>query len=164
MTIVARKFKILSKRTVRGSALVTISDTKQGFTVPRGRPKCMEIGLCNLCKLLYVFTALYVQNPTYQVDSLKKEIIKKVFSRADSLVDKILSCPRIKLSNSQTLISDGVETGNSLLDFPQQLRRRNADIPHIYFTLLDAAGVSPTLIVNQNVKAKERGSWVPFKM
>ena len=51
------------------------------------------------------------QNPTYRSDSLKKEINKKLFSKADSLVDKILSCPRIKLSNSPTLISDGVETG-----------------------------------------------------
>ena len=50
------------------------------------------------------------QNPTYQVDSLKKEINKKIFSEADSLVDKILSCPRIKLSNSQTLYLDGVGT------------------------------------------------------
>ena len=37
------------------------------------------------------------QNPTYQIDSLKKEINKKIFSDADSLVDKILPCPRIKL-------------------------------------------------------------------
>ena len=51
------------------------------------------------------------QNPTYQIDSLKKEINKKLFSEADSLLDKILSCPRIKLSNSQTLILDGVEIG-----------------------------------------------------
>ena len=43
------------------------------------------------------------QNPTYQIDSLKKEINKKLFSKADSSVDKILSSPRIKLSNSQTL-------------------------------------------------------------
>ena len=41
------------------------------------------------------------QNPTYKVDSLKKEINKKLFTKADSLVDKIFSCPRIKLSNSQ---------------------------------------------------------------
>ena len=40
--MVARKFKILSKRTVRGSALVTLSDTKRGFTVPRGEQRCME--------------------------------------------------------------------------------------------------------------------------
>ena len=96
------------------------------------------------------------QNPTYQIDSLKKEINKKIFSKADSLVDKILSCPRIKLSNSQTLILDGVEAGIFLSDFAQQLRRKNADIPDIYFTLLDAAGISPTLILNQNTKAKER--------
>ena len=48
------------------------------------------------------------QNPTYQIDSLKKEINKKLFFKAVSVVDKILSCPRIKFSNSQTLILDGV--------------------------------------------------------
>ena len=104
------------------------------------------------------------QNPTYQVDSLKKDINKNLFSKADSLVDKILSCPRIKLSNSQTLILDGIETGVSLLDFAQQLRRKNAEVPDICFPLLDAAGISPTPILNQNAKAKERGSWVPFKI
>ena len=104
-----------------------------------------------------------LQNPTYQVDSLKNEISEKLFSKADSLVDKILSRPEIKLSISQTLNLDGLETGISLLDFAQQLRRKNADIPDIYFTLLDVAGLSPTLILNQNAKSKERGSWVPFK-
>ena len=104
------------------------------------------------------------QNPTYQIDSIKKEQNKNLFSKADSLVDKILSCPRIKLSTSQTLILDGVETGFFLSDFTQQLRRKNADVPDIYFTLLDAAGISPNLILNQNAKAKERGSWVPFNI
>ena len=101
---------------------------------------------------------------TYQVDSLKKEINKKLFSKADSLLDKISSCPRVKLSNSQTLILDAVETGISLLDFVQQLRRKNAEVPDIYFTLLDAAGISPTLILNQNAKAKKRESWVLSKI
>ena len=104
------------------------------------------------------------QNPTYQIDSLKKEIHKKLFSKAHSLVDKILSCPRIKISNSQTSILDGVKTGIFLSDFAQQLRRKNADVPDIYFTLLDAAGISPTLILNQNAKTKERGNSVPFKI
>ena len=104
------------------------------------------------------------QNPTYQIDSLKKEINKKLFCKADSLVDKILSSPHIKLSNSQTFILDGVETGIFLSDLAQQLRRKNADVPDIYFTLLDAADISRTLILNQNAKAKERGSWVPFKI
>ena len=104
------------------------------------------------------------QNPTYHIDSLKNEINEKLFSKADSLVEKILSCPRIKLSNSQFLILDGVETGIFLSDFAQQLRRKNADVPDIYFTLLDAAVISHTLILNQDAEAKERGSWIPFKI
>ena len=103
------------------------------------------------------------KNPTYQIDSLKKEINKKLFSKADSLVDKILSCPRIKLSNSQTLILDGVGTGIFLSDFAQKLRRKNRDVPDIYRTLLDDAAISPTLILNQNARAKESGSWVLSK-
>ena len=50
LDMVAQKFKILSKRTVCGTSLVTFSDTQQGFTVPRGKQMCMENGLCNLCK------------------------------------------------------------------------------------------------------------------
>ena len=68
------------------------------------------------------------QNPTYQIDSLKKEVWR-LFSKADSLVDKILSCPRMKLSNSKTLIVDGVETRVFLLYFAQQLRCKNAEVP-----------------------------------
>ena len=104
------------------------------------------------------------QNSTYQIVSLKKEINKKLFSKADSLKDKILSCPRIKHSNLQTLILDAKETVIFLLEFAQQLRHKNADVPDIYFTLLDAAGISPSLILNQNAKAKARGSWVPSKI
>ena len=88
------------------------------------------------------------QYPTHQIDSVKKDINKKLFSKADSLVDKILSCQRIKLSNSQTSYLDGVETRFFLSDFAQQLRRKNADVPDIYFTLLDAAGIFPTLTLN----------------
>ena len=104
------------------------------------------------------------QNPTYQVNSLKKEINKKLLSKADSLVDKTSSCACIKHSNSQTLVLDGVETGIILLDIAQQLRRKNADVPHICLILLDNAGISPTLIMNQNAKDEDRGSWVPFRI
>ena len=71
---------VLVPASVYNKSLITHSVTKQEL------PKCQLL-----------------QNPTYQIDSLKKEINKKLFSRADSLVDKILSCPRIDLSNSQTL-------------------------------------------------------------
>ena len=43
-----QKFKILlekEKQRVRGSALVTLSDKKQGFTVPRGKQGRMVNGL-----------------------------------------------------------------------------------------------------------------------
>ena len=104
------------------------------------------------------------QPPTYQIDYLKRDISKKLFGKADPLIDKVLSCSRIKLSNSQTKILDGVDSGVIISDFTLHFRRKNVDVPDIYFTLLDAAGISPSLDFNQNAKAKDRGSWVPFKV
>ena len=104
------------------------------------------------------------QPPTYQIDSLKRDINKKVFGKAHPLIDKILSCSRIKLSNSQTKILDGVDTSVLFLDFTLHLRRKNVDVPEIYYTLLDAAGISPSLVFNQNASAKDRGRWVPFNV
>ena len=95
------------------------------------------------------------QPPTYQIDSLKKDINKKLFGQADTLIDKILSCSRIKFSNSaRTVIFDSVDTGVLISDFTLHLRRKNADVPDIYFTLLDAAGLSPSPVFNQNTKAR----------
>ena len=102
------------------------------------------------------------QPPTYQIGSLN--LNKKMFGKADPLKDTILSCSRIKLSNSQTKILDNVDTRVLMPDFTQHLRRKNADVPDIDFTLLDAAGKSPCLVFNQIAKAKERGSWVSFKV
>ena len=104
------------------------------------------------------------QAPTYEIDSLKRDINKKLIGKADPLIDKILSCSRIKLSNSQTIILDGVDTGVLISDLTLHLRRKNSDVPDIYFTSLDAAGISPSLVFNQNARAKDRGSWVPFKV
>ena len=104
------------------------------------------------------------QPPTSQINSLMRDINEKVFGKADTLIDKILSCSRIKLSNSQTIILGGVDTGVLFSDFTVHLRRKNADVPDIYFILLDAAGISPSLVFNQNAKAKARGSWVPLQV
>ena len=104
------------------------------------------------------------QPPTYQIESLKRDINKKLFGKADTLKDKILSCSRIKLSSSQKIVLDGVDTRVLISDFTLPLRRKNVDVPDIYFTLLNAAGISPSLAFNQNAKAKDRGSWVPFKV
>ena len=62
------------------------------------------------------------QPPTYQIDSLKRDINKKHFGKADSLIDKILSCSRIKLSNAHTIILDGVDTGVLISDFTLHLQ------------------------------------------
>ena len=64
------------------------------------------------------------QPPTNQIDSLKRDINKKLFGKADPLIDKILSCSRIKLSNSQTINLDGVDTGVLISDFTLLLRRK----------------------------------------
>ena len=131
---------VLDPVSVYKETLITQSSTKQ--ETPRYQP---------------------LQNPTYEIDSLKKEMNKQIFAKADILVEKLLSCPRIKLSNSQTLNFDGVETGFFFSAIAQQLRCKNADVPDNYCILLDAAGTSATLNLNQNAKAKARGSWVPFK-
>ena len=104
------------------------------------------------------------QPPTYQIDSLKRDINKKLFGKADTVIDKILSCSRIKLPNSQTITPKAVDTGVLISDFTLHLRRKNVNVPDIYFTLLDAARISHSLVFNQNAKAKDRGSWVPFKL
>ena len=76
------------------------------------------------------------QKAVYQFYLLRGENNKKLFAEAETLVDKIFSCPCIKLSNSQTLILDGVETGRLLSDIAQQLRRKNGNVLDIYLTPL----------------------------
>ena len=97
------------------------------------------------------------QTPTYHKDTLKKEINQQLSTSASPLVNKILESPRIKLSNFNTLILDGIETGVLLKDFAQRLKRKNVPIPDIYFTLLDAASITPNFVVNSHAKGKERG-------
>ena len=104
------------------------------------------------------------QPPTLQIDSLKRDINKNLFGKTHPLIDKILSCSRIKLSISQTKCLDGVDTGVLISDFTLHLCRENSNVPDIYFTLLDAAGISPSLVFKQKAKAKDRGSWIPFKV
>ena len=95
---------------------------------------------------------------------MKKDIIKNFFAQADSLIDKVLSSPRIKFSTSNVLILDGRDTGISLTDFTKTLKLRSAEVPDIYFTLLDAADIRPRLVLNKNAKEKEKGSWALFKI
>ena len=81
---------------------------------------------------------------------------KNLSANADSLLDKVLSSPRIKPSTPNFLILDGTDTGVPLREFPQTLKRKNAEVPDIYFTLLDAADITPSLVLNKNANEKER--------
>ena len=94
------------------------------------------------------------EKPKYQIESVKKDINKSLFGKADSLVDKVISSPRMRLSPSNFLILGGGDTGVSLTDFAQTLKRKNAEVPDIFFTLLDAADITRRLVSNKNAKEK----------
>ena len=100
--------------------------------------------------------------PTYQIESVKKDINKNLSAKADSFVDKVLSLPRKKHSTSNFLVLDGRNTGVSQTDFAQTLKRNNVEVRGIYFTLLLL--LTPSLVLNKNAKEKVRRSWVPFKI
>ena len=104
------------------------------------------------------------QTPTYHKDTLKKEINQQLSTSASPLANKILEYPRIRLSKSNTLILDAIETGVLFKDFAQRLKRKKVPMPDIYFTLLHAASITPDIVVNSNAKGKERGAWIPFKI
>ena len=102
--MVAQKFKILSKRTVRGSALFTISDTKQGFTVPRGKQRCMKNGQCNICIFLYLFIVIVFTTKLFlspRHDFFYSIHFEKFSSRNTRLMKKIILI-QIKLSLTTT--------------------------------------------------------------
>ena len=103
------------------------------------------------------------QTRTNHRDTLKKENNQQLSASAYRLLNKTLESPRVKLSNSNTLIVDGIETGVLLKDFAQRLGRKNVPIPDIYFTLLDAASVTPDIVVNSHAKCKERGACITLK-
>ena len=104
------------------------------------------------------------QTSTYLKGTLKTEINQQLPTSASPLVNKLLESRRIKLSKSNTLILNGIETGVLLKDFAHRLKRKNVPIPAIYFTLLDTASITPNLVVNSHAKGKERGAWIPFKI
>ena len=94
--------------------------------------------------------------------TLKKEINQQLSSTsASSLINKILESPHV-ISN--TLILDGIKPGVLLKEIAQSLKRKNVHIPDIYFTLLDAANITPDLVVNSHAKGNEIGAWIPFKI
>ena len=79
-----------------------------------------------------------------------------MLTKADSLVDKNPSCPRTKLSNSQTSILDGVKIEVLLSHIAVQMRSKNTDVTDSLFTSPGAAEISPKIVLNLNAKTKEK--------
>ena len=107
----------------------------------------------------------------------KEEIVPKNFvsiysavnaklkkSNNKHLIDLILNSPRIRLSQSESIILDNRDTKESIVDFMCALKRKNIDFTDIYFTILEATRIPPKLVVNKDAKAKDRGTWIPFKI
>ena len=107
----------------------------------------------------------------------KEEIVPKNFdsiysavnarlktSNNKNIIDLILNSLRIKISQSDNIILDNRDTKESIVDFVYALKQKNTDFPDIYFTILEATHISPKLVINKNAKAKDRGTWIPFKI
>ena len=80
------------------------------------------------------------------------------------LIDLIFNSPRIRLSQSENIIIDNRDTKESIVDFVCALKRKNTDFPDFYLTILEATQIPPKHVVNKNAKAKDRGTWIPFKI
>ena len=102
--------------------------------------------------------------PRTTLTRLKSKSIKKISAKWDSLVDRNLFFPRIKRSNLQSLILNGVRTRVLLSDMHINSVVKNADDLDVYFTLADAACISPTVVLLHSVKDKNRSIWVPFRV
>ena len=94
----------------------------------------------------------------------KKVNAKTKSSSNESLIKEILSCPRIKLSLSDSILLDGRDTNVAFVNFVYALKKKNVDCPDIYYTILDAIGLNPNKIINKDAKSRERGGWIPFQI
>ena len=80
------------------------------------------------------------------------------------LIDLILNSPTIRLNQLENILLDNRNTKASIVEFVCALKRKNTDFPDIYFTILEATQIPPKLGINKNAKAKDRGTWIPFKI
>ena len=75
-----------------------------------------------------------------------------------------MNSPRTKLSQSDNIILDNRDKKESIADFVCALERKNTNFPDNYFTILEATQLPPLLVINKNAKAKDRETWIPFKI
>ena len=80
------------------------------------------------------------------------------------IIDSFLNSPRIKLSQSDNFIIENRDKKESIVDFVCALKIKKTDCPDIYLTILEAIQLPPKFVINKNAKAKDRGTWIPFKI
>ena len=126
---------------------------------------------------IYQSQSTLPKKPKLEQKQEKEEIVPKIFdsiysavnaklktSNNTHLIDLIFNSPRIRLSQSENIILDNRDTKESIVDFVCALKRKNTDFPDIYFTILEATQIPPKLVANKNAKAKDRGTWITFKI
>ena len=58
---------------------------------------------------------------------------------------------------------DNRDIKESIVDFVCAQKQKNTDFPDSYFNNLDATQIPPKLVINKNVEAKNRGTWIASK-
>ena len=92
-------------------------------------------------------------SPNYKKIGHKTRSLKN-----EAIVDQILNSPRVKLSLNDTILLDGRDTEVAFADFIFALKRKNADFPDIYYTILYATGMKPQKVINKDAqKQRQRG-------
>ena len=117
------------------------------------------------------------KKPKLEQKQEKEEIVPKDFdsiysavnaklktSNNKHLIDLILNSPRIRISQSENILLDNRDIKESIVDFVCALKQKSTDFPDSYFTNLEATQIPPKLVINKNVKAKDRGTWIAFKI
>ena len=98
-------------------------------------------------------------------DSIYSAVYAKLkTSNNKHLKGLILKSPRFRLIQSEKIILDNRDTKESIVDFVCALKQKNTDFPDVYFTILEANQIPPKLVINKNARAKDRGTWIPFKI
>ena len=126
---------------------------------------------------IYQSQSTLPKKPKLEQKQEKEEVVPKNFdsiysavnaklktSNNKHLIDLILNSPRIRLSQSENIILDNRDTKESIVDFVCALKRKKTGFPDIYFTILEATQIPPKLVANKNAKAKDRGTWITFKI
>ena len=94
------------------------------------------------------FQSIQLNNfPQTTLILLKRKEKTKSFVQNKTLLSANF-CPVIVSISQFGRFLDGVEAGVLPSVFAQQLHRKNANLPYIYFTLLNATGISPTRVRN----------------